>query len=248
MANAGRVRAERRAARVAQMALVGNGAPRRSVSPAANAATDPMAHEQQDSLLPHSVWHDGCTATLSPTPTTASSTHARRGPANAQATLLKVSELLHYRPVNAAGKAPAPSCSLLPPPSQAGDVAHSTPPPPPRRGVDPEPRHSAPPHDPRCGAPARDEASCKVVQRPQANARALPAPQRQYQGPAPPELVARGRQDRAPPVHAAPPSAVGCRAFTPELRRIVCLGKFKSDLPPRYDATPTPVSSSNSTR
>ena len=30
----------------------------------------------------------------------------------------------------------------------------------------------------------------------------------------------------------------GYRAFTPELRRIAWPGKFKPDLPPRYDGTP----------
>ena len=33
----------------------------------------------------------------------------------------------------------------------------------------------------------------------------------------------------------------GCRAFTPELRSIVWPGKFKPDLPPRYDGTPDPA-------
>ena len=34
---------------------------------------------------------------------------------------------------------------------------------------------------------------------------------------------------------------VGCRAITPELRTIVWPGKFKPDLPPRYDGTPDPA-------
>ena len=33
----------------------------------------------------------------------------------------------------------------------------------------------------------------------------------------------------------------GCRAFTPELRRVVWPGKFKPDLPPCYDGTPDPA-------
>ena len=33
----------------------------------------------------------------------------------------------------------------------------------------------------------------------------------------------------------------GCRAFTPELRSVVWPGKFKPDLPPRYDGTPEPT-------
>ena len=82
MADARRARAERRAARatrVAQTAAVGNGAPRRSASPMANAATDPAAREQQDSSLPPSVRRDGRIATPSPTPAIVLSTHACRG-------------------------------------------------------------------------------------------------------------------------------------------------------------------------
>ena len=33
----------------------------------------------------------------------------------------------------------------------------------------------------------------------------------------------------------------GCRAFNPELRSVAWLGKFKPDLPPRYDGTPDPA-------
>ena len=40
---------------------------------------------------------------------------------------------------------------------------------------------------------------------------------------------------------AAPVSAAGCRAFTLELRRVVSSGKFRPDLPPRYDGTPDPA-------
>ena len=36
-------------------------------------------------------------------------------------------------------------------------------------------------------------------------------------------------------------ATAGCRAFTPELRGVVWPGKFKPDLPPRYDGTPDPV-------
>ena len=39
------------------------------------------------------------------------------------------------------------------------------------------------------------------------------------------------RQQRAPVTRA------GCRAFTPELRSVTWPGKFKLDLPPRYDGT-----------
>ena len=33
----------------------------------------------------------------------------------------------------------------------------------------------------------------------------------------------------------------GCRAFTPELRSVAWPGKFKPDLPPRYDDTSDPA-------
>ena len=36
-------------------------------------------------------------------------------------------------------------------------------------------------------------------------------------------------------------TTVGCRAFTPELRSVVWPGKFKLDLPLRYDGTPDPA-------
>ena len=36
-------------------------------------------------------------------------------------------------------------------------------------------------------------------------------------------------------------TTAGCRAFTPELRSVTWSGKFKPDLPPRYDGTPDPA-------
>ena len=36
-------------------------------------------------------------------------------------------------------------------------------------------------------------------------------------------------------------ATAGCCAFTPELRSIAWLGKFKPDLPPCYDGTPDPA-------
>ena len=36
-------------------------------------------------------------------------------------------------------------------------------------------------------------------------------------------------------------TTAGCRAFTSELRNIVWPGKFKPDMPPRYDGTPDPA-------
>ena len=36
-------------------------------------------------------------------------------------------------------------------------------------------------------------------------------------------------------------ATAGCLAFTPELRGVTWPGKFKPDLPPRYDGTADPV-------
>ena len=36
-------------------------------------------------------------------------------------------------------------------------------------------------------------------------------------------------------------ATAGCRTFTPELRGVTWPGKFKPDLPPRYDGTADPV-------
>src|SRR3954468_12642825 len=101
MSDARRARAERRAAiasRVTQTAPVG-GPPRRSPSPAANAATGPAGNEQQASSLHPFVWRDGRTATPS-LPPAGSSSHARRAPMDARAALLVAHEILRYRPVD----------------------------------------------------------------------------------------------------------------------------------------------------
>ena len=45
------------------------------------------------------------------------------------------------------------------------------------------------------------------------------------------------QQDYVPPPRRPPVATEGCRAFTPELRNVVWLSKFKPDLPPRYDGT-----------
>ena len=257
MADAHQARAERRAARVAQTAPAG-GPPRRSLSPAANAATGPAGHEQQASSMHPSMRRDGRTATPSLTPA-GSSSHARHGPANAQAALLMARELLCYRLVDdlyedwlddiaelvsAARGSPAPSLSLPWPPPAVGDVAHGAPPPPPRQDVALGPRRVAPRRDPPRRARAHEEESCQEVQRPQEGAPALPAPPRQDC--APRAVAAREYQDQAPPPRRAPVTTAGCRAFTPELRSVVWPGKFKPDLPPRYDGTPTLWSSCSS--
>ena len=101
MADAHRARAERWAAlatRVAQTVPIG-GRPRRSPSPAANAATGLARNEQQASTLHPSVRRDGRTTTPSLTPAGTSS-HARRAPTDTHSALLLACELLHYRPVD----------------------------------------------------------------------------------------------------------------------------------------------------
>ena len=61
------------------------------------------------------------------------------------------------------------------------------------------------------------------------------------QGPGPLAVAARGRQDQVPPPRRAPVTTDDCRTFTPELRSVAWLGKFKPDLPPRYDGTADPA-------
>ena len=201
MADARHARAERRAAlsaRVAQTAPVG-GPPRRSTSPATNAATGPAGNKQQASLLHPSVRQVGRTATPSLT-RVGSLSHTHRAPMEARAVLLAANELLHYRPVDdlykewlarftelvsAAGGSPAPSLSLPRPPSCAGDAAQEVPPsPPPQEGAL-SPRHVAPGRDPPCPVPARQERSCQEIPRPQEGACVLPAPARHERAPAP---------------------------------------------------------------
>ena len=133
MADARRKHTERRVGRVAQTEPVARGNRHRPIKAAA--ATDPADREQQASSLHPSVRADGHTATAS--------SLANRGPPNPQAALLMARELLRYRPddagydawlgritelVNVAGDAPAPSHSLRPPPSRAGDPAYGAPP------------------------------------------------------------------------------------------------------------------------
>src|SRR3954462_10034936 len=101
MSDARRARAERQAAiasRVVQTAPVG-GRPRRSPSPAINAATGPAGNEQQASSQHPSVQRDGRTATPSLTPA-GSSSRALRAPLEARGALIASNELLRYRPVD----------------------------------------------------------------------------------------------------------------------------------------------------
>src|SRR4051812_49766750 len=147
MSDARRAHAERRAAiasRVVQTAPVG-GRPRRSPSPAVNAATGPGGNEQQASSQHPSVRRDGRTATPSLTPA-GSSSHALRAPLEARAALIVANELLRYRPVDdvheewldrvaevvpAAGGSPPPAAPLPRPPPPLGNEAPGAFPPPP---------------------------------------------------------------------------------------------------------------------
>src|SRR3954470_11356610 len=139
MSDARRARAERRAAiasRVAQTAPV-DGRPRRSPSPAVNAATGPAGNEPQASSQHPFVRQDGRIATPSLTPA-GSSSRVLRAPMEARAALIAANELLRYRPVDdvyeewldrvtelvrAVGGSPAPSFPLHHTPPRAGDEA-----------------------------------------------------------------------------------------------------------------------------
>ena len=107
--------------------------------------------------------------------TAASSSHARREPANAQSALLMARDLLLYRPaddlykdwldrivelISTSGEAPVLSRSLPPLQPQPSDVAHGAPPPPLRQDVIPEPRCEAPSATRHTGRP---RAMKKVV-------------------------------------------------------------------------------------
>ena len=57
-----------------------------------------------------------------------------------------------------------------------------------------------------------------------------------------PLAVALGNiQEQAPRLQRAPVATAGCRAFTTELLSVAWPGKFKPDLPPRYDGTADPT-------
>src|SRR3954469_17844914 len=101
MSDTRRARAERRtaiASRAIQTAPVG-GRPRRSPSPAVNAATGPAGNEQQASSQHPSVRRDGRTAAPS-LPPAGSSSHVLRAPLEARAALIAANELLRYRLVD----------------------------------------------------------------------------------------------------------------------------------------------------
>src|SRR3954464_9361053 len=149
------------ASRVAQTAPVG-GRPRRSPSPAVNAATGPAGNEQQASSQHPSVRRDGRTATPSLTPA-GSSSHALRVPLEARATHIAANELLCYRPIDdvyeewldrvaelvrAAGGSPAPSAPLHRTPPRVGNEAPGAFQPPPLQEDAMAPRRAAPGRNP----------------------------------------------------------------------------------------------------
>src|SRR4051812_7050690 len=111
------------------------------------------------------------------------------------------------------------------------------------------PRRVAPVRNPFRQVPARQEQSCQEVPRPQEAARALPAPARRDHAPAParqdptrlPAAAHGDLQDQALRHPRPPVATAGCHAFTTELRSVAWPGKFKPDLPPRYDGTADPA-------
>ena len=57
-----------------------------------------------------------------------------------------------------------------------------------------------------------------------------------------PLVAAHGNlQEQALRLQRAPVASAGCRAFTTELCSVAWSGKFKPDLPPRYDGTADPT-------
>ncbi|KAE8794736.1 hypothetical protein D1007_30509 [Hordeum vulgare] len=98
MADAHRVRAERRATHIAQTAHVGAAGARWSPSPMVNAATGPEAQEQQGSSQPPTEQVDGRTATLSLARPSGSASRARLEIPHGRRAFSMVTELLLYRP------------------------------------------------------------------------------------------------------------------------------------------------------
>src|SRR3954467_1905145 len=237
MSDARRARAERRAAiasRAVQTAPVG-GCPRRSPSPAVNAAIGPAGNEQQASSQHPFVRQDGRTATPSLTPA-GSSSRALRAPLEARTALIAANELLRYRPVDdvyeewldhvaelvrAAGGSPAPSVPLRHTPPRAGNEAPGAYQPPALQEDAMAPRRAAPGRNPLRQAPAQQERTFQEVPRPQEAARALPAPAPARQDPALPPAATHGDpQGQALPRPKPPVATAGCRAYTTEPRSV----------------------------
>ncbi|KAE8780969.1 hypothetical protein D1007_45820 [Hordeum vulgare] len=169
MADARRVRTERRATRIAQTAPVGAADACRSPSPMVNAATSPEAQEQQGSSQPLKEHVEGRTATPSLVRASGSASRARPETPHGGRALAMATELLRYRPapdrhddwlkhikelIAAAGDSAALSCSLRPQPSLTNNEEQDAPPPPPQRAADPEPGQEARP----CARPRETRA------------------------------------------------------------------------------------------
>ncbi|KAE8783155.1 hypothetical protein D1007_43418 [Hordeum vulgare] len=98
MANARRVRAERRTTHIAQTGPVGAAGTRQSPSPVVNVATGLEAQEQQGSSQPPTEHVDGRTTMPSLARPSGSASRARPGMPHGRRTLAMATELLRYRP------------------------------------------------------------------------------------------------------------------------------------------------------
>ncbi|KAE8819362.1 hypothetical protein D1007_02864 [Hordeum vulgare] len=147
MADAHRARVEHRTTRVAQTAPAGPTGVRWTPSPVVNAATGPVAQEQQGSSQPATEHPDGRTATPWLVRASGSASHARPEMTHGQCALAMATELFRYRPtpdrhndwlqridelVAPAGDSMVLSCLFRPQLSLANDEEHDAPPPPPR--------------------------------------------------------------------------------------------------------------------
>ncbi|KAE8772849.1 hypothetical protein D1007_55110 [Hordeum vulgare] len=97
MADARRVRAERRATCIAQTAPFGSSGVRRSPSPVVNAATGPEGQEQHGSSHPMTKPVDGRTATPSLARPSGLALRARPEVPHGRHALAMATEMLHYR-------------------------------------------------------------------------------------------------------------------------------------------------------
>ncbi|KAE8791819.1 hypothetical protein D1007_33712 [Hordeum vulgare] len=177
MADARRVRTERRATCITQTVPVSATGARRSPSPVVNAAPGPEVQEKQGSSQPVTEKADGRTTTLSLATPSGSASRTRPEMPHGRRVLAMATELLHYRHapnrhndwlqrieelIAAAGDSTALSSSLRPRPSLENDEDQHTPPPPLWLVADPEPRQKAQPRarprEPKAGP--GDETSC----------------------------------------------------------------------------------------
>ncbi|KAE8780203.1 hypothetical protein D1007_46693 [Hordeum vulgare] len=174
MANARRVRAERRVTSIAHTAPIGAVGARRSPSPVGNASTSPEVQEEQGSSEPV----DDQTATPSLARPSGSASHAGKEMPHGRRALSMATELLRYwlaldrhedwlhrieELIAAAGDSAALSCSLRPQSYLANKEEQDVPPPPLRRVADTKPgqetRSHARPREPKTGP--GDEATAR---------------------------------------------------------------------------------------